>query len=409
MTLPELVSFAEAPFEIIDGDRGKNYPQRSEFTETGHCLFLSATNVTKSGFEFSECQFIDPKKDAALNKGKLQREDIVLTTRGTIGNTAYYKKSVPFNHLRINSGMVILRCDQSKLLPAYLYHFVRSPDFISQVNGLRSGVAQPQLPIRDMRRIKLALPDLPTQRKIAGILSAYDDLIENNLRRIKILEQMAQSLYREWFVHFRFPGHESATFKDSDLGRIPEGWEVKSIGDFGNVLTGKTPSKANEDFYGEDVPFLKTPDMHGQMFILGTNENLSILGAQSQAKKTLPIGSICVSCIGTIGVVSITTEPCQTNQQINSVALHDETSREFLFFWLREAKQLLENLGSNGATMGNVNKSKFEGMKLVRPSSEDLAKYHKYAESMFFHIEQLLRKIQTLRRTRDLLLNYLLD
>lgn len=223
MNSPELVAFAEAPFEIIDGDRGKNYPKQSEFTESGHCLFLSATNVTKSGFSFSECQFIDRARDAALNKGKLQRHDVVLTTRGTVGNTAYYNDAVPFDHLRINSGMVILRCDRSKLLPAYLYHFVRSPDFYSQVNGLRSGVAQPQLPIRDMRRIKLPLPDLPTQRRIAGILSAYDDLIENNLRRIKILEEMAQSLYREWFVHFRFPGHENHPRVASAQGRFRRG------------------------------------------------------------------------------------------------------------------------------------------------------------------------------------------
>jgi type I restriction enzyme S subunit len=219
---------------------------------------------------------------------------------------------------------------------------------------------------------------------------------------------MAQSLYREWFVHFRFPGHESARFTASPLGQIPEGWEVKAINDFGKVVTGKTPSKANNDYYGDDVPFLKTPDMHGQMFILQTNEYLSTSGAQSQANKTLPSGSICVSCIGTIGVVSITTEPCQTNQQINSVVIADEASREFLFFWLREAKQILENLGSNGATIGNVNKSKFEGMQLICPSDILLARFHSLAEPMFEQIERLFRKIQTLRRTRDLLLPKLL-
>ena len=286
----------------------------------------------------------------------------------------------------------------------YLYYQTKLPD----IWPIR-GAAQPFISQTDARGIEIDLPDLPTQRKIAGILSAYDDLIENNLRRIKILEQMAQSLYREWFVHFRFPGHESAKFVDSPLGKIPTGWEVKAISDFAKVVTGKTPSKANEDFFGEDIPFLKTPDMHGQMFILRTNEYLSTAGSQSQANKTLPVRSICVSCIGTIGVVSITTEPCQTNQQINSVVLVDEASREFLFFWLREAKQMLENLVSNGATMGNVNKSKFEGMKLVCPPSDLLARFHSVTEPMFEQIERLFRKIQNLRRTRDLLLPKLLS
>jgi len=184
---------------------------------------------------------------------------------------------------------------------------------------------------------------------------------------------------------------------------------VKSIQQFGTVITGKTPSKANAEFYGDDVPFVKTPDMHGNMFILGTNDRLSTAGAESQANKTLPAGSICVSCIGTIGVVSITTEDCQTNQQINSVMLANEASREFLFLRLQDAKQTLENLGATGATMGNVNKGKFEAMEIVCPPDDLLARYHRLAEPMFSEILSLFRQIQNLRRTRDLLLPRLLS
>jgi type I restriction enzyme S subunit len=255
----------------------------------------------------------------------------------------------------------------------------------------------------------MPLPPLPTQQSIAGILSAYDELIENSQRRIKILETMVCALYREWFVHFRFPGSENHPRVASALGEIPQGWEVKPIKHFGAVVTGKTPSKANADFYGDDVPFVKTPDMHGSMFLLDVNERLSIAGAKSQANKTLPIGSICVSCIGTIGVVSMTTEECQTNQQINSVILKSSASREFLFLRLQDAKQALENLGSNGATMGNVNKGKFESMEIVSPAPELLAKFHYVVKPMFSEILALSRQIQNLRRTRDLILPRLLS
>jgi type I restriction enzyme S subunit len=260
-----------------------------------------------------------------------------------------------------------------------------------------------------LKQETISLPPLSTQKRISGILSAYDELIENNQRRIKILESMARNLYREWFVHFRFPGHEKHPRVASPIGDIPQGWEVKSIQQFGTVITGKTPSKANADFYGNDVPFVKTPDMHGNMFILGTSDCLSTAGAKSQANKTLPAGSICVSCIGTIGVVSITTEDCQTNQQINSVVLANPASREFLFLRLQDSKQALENLGANGATMGNVNKGKFEAMEIVCPSDDLLACYHRLVEPMFSEILSLFRQIQNLRRTRDLLLPRLLS
>ena len=186
-------------------------------------------------------------------------------------------------------------------------------------------------------------------------------------------------------------------------------WEVKKLIEFGNVITGKTPSKANPAFYGKDIPFVKTPDMHGNMFILSSGEQLSAVGAQSQANKTIPAGSICVSCIGTIGVVSITTENCQTNQQINTVTLMNSQFREFLFFSLKGAKQTLENLGANGATMGNVNKGKFEALEVITPSDVLISRYHEFAEPLFSEILTLSRTNTNLRRTRDLLLPKLIS
>ena len=236
MGVTSVIKFENAPFEIIDGDRGKNYPKQHEFLNKGHCLFLSAKNVTNDGFIFTECQFISKEKDNSLRKGKMQPDDVVLTTRGTVGNVAYYSSRIPFDNIRINSGMVILRPEKSSVLPSYLYYFLKSTLFHQQVNSFISGVAQPQLPISDMKHMKIFIPPLKVQDKIAAILSAYDDLIENNLRRIKILEEMAQNLYREWFVNFRFPGHENTHFVDSPLGKIPEGWEIKQLGEMADQM-----------------------------------------------------------------------------------------------------------------------------------------------------------------------------
>jgi len=291
----------------------------------------------------------------------------------------------------------------------YLYYWVTRQDFTDYLSLHAKGAAYPAVSAEDIGNGEIDLPPLQVQQRIAGILSAYDELIENSQRRIKIMESMTRALYREWFVRFRFPGHENHPRVASSLGEIPQGWEVKAIKNFGKVITGKTPSKANDAYFGKDVQFLKTPDMHGSMFILNTNERLSSSGAASQANKTLPAGTICVSCIGTIGVVSITTEECQTNQQINSVVLASPVSREFLFLRLQDAKQALENLGSNGATMGNVNKGKFETMEIVSPPFDLLTRYHQIAKPMFTQILAFASQIQNLRRTRDLLLPRLLS
>jgi type I restriction enzyme S subunit len=107
-----------APLEILDGDRGKNYPAQDEFQTSGHCLFLSTKNVRVDGFDFSDCQYISKERDELLRKGKLKRNDIVLTTRGTVGNIGFFDDSVKFENIRINSGMVIIRPNEDELLPS---------------------------------------------------------------------------------------------------------------------------------------------------------------------------------------------------------------------------------------------------------------------------------------------------
>jgi type I restriction enzyme S subunit len=220
-------SLSSAAVEIIDGDRGKEYPKHSEFYDSGYCLFLNTGNVRPDGFDFSSCQFISEEKDQRLRKGRLARNDLVMTTRGTIGNVVFYDENIPYENVRINSGMVIFRADTERLHPAFLYHFLRSPDFIGQTISMRSGVAQPQFPIRDIKRVELPVPDLPIQKRIVSILSTYDDLIENNRRRMMLMEDAARQLYREWFVRLRFPGHEHTLITNG----VPEGWERKTLGD----------------------------------------------------------------------------------------------------------------------------------------------------------------------------------
>ncbi|MDD7589793.1 MAG: restriction endonuclease subunit S [Candidatus Onthomorpha sp.] len=213
--------------QIIDGDRGKNYPKNHEFFGSGYCLFLNTGNVTKEGFSFANNQFITKEKDEVLRKGKIQRGDLILTTRGTVGNIAYYTNHIKYENVRINSGMVILRVNKENVDASFLYQLVRSKESRTYINSFCTGSAQPQLPIKNLSQICFEIPSLSTQHRIATILSRYDSLIENYQKQIKLLEEAAQRLYKEWFVDFHFPGYENAMIVDG----VPEGWEKKKVGD----------------------------------------------------------------------------------------------------------------------------------------------------------------------------------
>jgi len=165
----EYIRFGKA-IEIIDGDRGVNYPKQEEFYETGECLFLNAGNVTKNGFDFSSCSYITKEKDQVLRKGKLQTGDVVLTTRGTVGNVAFLNETLTFAPMRINSGMVILR-NLGIVSPEYIYTTLRHEGLQKAMMMYASGSAQPQLPIKDMRRIKIIKPDDVTMERFTEFVS----------------------------------------------------------------------------------------------------------------------------------------------------------------------------------------------------------------------------------------------
>ena len=158
---------------IIDGDRGKNYPKQDEFFDTGHCLFLNAKNVTAIGFSFENCMFITEEKDNSLRKGKLVRGDVVLTTRGTLGNLAFYDDSVPFENVRINSGMVILRMKKNIVTEVFFIE-----QFKLQLQSIKekiaSGSAQPQLPISTMNKIQILLAPIELQEQFAAFVNQVD-------------------------------------------------------------------------------------------------------------------------------------------------------------------------------------------------------------------------------------------
>jgi len=372
-------------------------------------VFLGIKNITEDGsLDLSDIRHISPSEYPKWTKRVVpQGNDIVFSYEATLHRYAI----IPDDFIGcLGRRMALIRPNLEKINTNYLYYYFFTDLWRNEVaRYILIGSTVDRIPLTKFPDFEVVLPDLKTQNNIASILSAYDDLIENNQRRIRILEEMAQNLFREWFVHFRYPGHENIPLTDSPLGPIPDGWEICKLKDFGRVITGKTPSTRKPEYYGGDIPFVKTPDMHGNAIIFNAEQKLTQLGAESQSNKYIPSESILVSCIGTIGVVSITACECQTNQQINSLIPYDDWTKIYLYQVCRGLKETLMGLGSTGATMGNVNKGKFEGIDILKPDLKILKKYHAICSPQMALIESLLRINCNLAKSRNLILPKLIS
>lgn len=359
---------------------------------------IQRKNVTKTVDTYYNGEIV-----GKLEKYILQQNDflIAMTGAGSVGrvgkmhdnNTTYL----------VNQRVAIIR--PTKADANFLYYWFSMPFVEKHLYSLGIGAGQPNISAKDILKLKIKIPNRNIQTKIADILSTYDNLIENNSKRIKILEQMAENLYKEWFVRFRFPGCETTTFKSG----IPSNWIIKKLKDFGRIETGKTPSTAKPENYGNAYLFVKTPDMHGNIFVIKTEEMLSKIGSNSQIKKLLPINSIMVSCIGSAGIVAINTKPAHTNQQINSIVLDKPYELEWLYFTCKELKGTIQSFGANGATMTNLSKGKFEKLKVYYPTPEIISKFHQMVEPMFSELKSLLTVNENLIKQRDLLLPRLMS
>ncbi len=190
--------------EIIDGDRGVNYPNISDFHDDGYCLFLNTKNVRPNGFAFESTMFITAEKDKKLRKGKLERDDVVMTTRGTIGNIGLYSEDVPFDNIRINSGMLIFRPNKQEILPTFLFELLRSKIVKEQIRRQTTGAAQPQLPIKTLVNFKIPVPKkLEDQQALVSRLNAFEPETQRlesiYQRKLAALDELKKVLLHQAF------------------------------------------------------------------------------------------------------------------------------------------------------------------------------------------------------------------
>ena len=307
----------------------------------------------------------------------------------------------------------------------------------------RSGTF-PQITFDAIAYFPVKIPPLTEQKAIAHILGSLDDKIELNRQMNETLEAMAQALFKSWFVDFdpvidnalaagnaipdeffeRAEQRKGIEKKDSsdiqglfpdefefteEMGWIPKGWGTSEVNGFGQVVCGKTPSKQKAEYYGNDISFIKIPDMHNVAWATTTIDNLSFEGSNSQKNKLIPKGSICVSCIATVGKVLMTSRDAHTNQQINSLIPAEKNTLYYLYSSFLGMEKILQDLASGGAVTLNLNTSNFSKIKLILPPNPVLDAYDSSVSSLYEKNLKSLIQNQELAKLRDTLLPKLMS
>lgn len=293
---------------------------------------------------------------------------------------------------------IIRSIDENKLVNRYLYFALRPQ--LDLLRSISTGAATKFLTLTILNEIELKLPPLPTQRKIASILSAYDDLIENNTRRIKVLEEMAQMIYREWFVKFCFPGHENVRMVDSTMGRIPEVWEVKRLTDDCNIIMGQSPKSEFYNEEGNGLPFHQGVTDFGDRFptdrVYCTVEN-----------RIAEAGDILFSVRAPVGRLNIAIRKMVIGRGLS--AIRSKTGNQaFVLQQLKEQFKETDLMGG-GTIFKAVTKEDVHGIKMLVPVDSLIQKFEKTMQPIFRELEILSHKNINLRKTRDLLLPKLIS
>ena len=297
-----------------------------------------------------------------------------------------------------------------KVEPSFLYYSLRPRKNELLSLGATTGVRTPILNKSTFCDLKVKLPPLPVQRRIAGILSTYDDLIENSQRRIKILEAMARGLYREWFVHFRFPGHEGHPRVASAVGEIPAGWEVRTVADSFEILGGGTPSRKEPKYWdGGTIQWFAPSDLTraGTMFMDDSSDHITERGLAESSARLFPARSVMLTSRATIGAIAVNTYQACTNQGFITCIPNERVPLFFLFHWLTENVPTFQRMAS-GATFKEISRGVFKTIEFIQPPDKLVVRFENSVVPLAEQVLTLQRQIQTLRRTRDLLLPRLL-
>lgn len=396
-------TLGELSLNIQTGPFGSQLHQ-ADYSETGIPVVMPKNLVNGKITEESIAR-VSSEHVNRLSRHKIEIGDILYSRRGDVGKCAYATERE--KGWLCGTGCLRVTIDSTKADSKYIFYRLLMPETIGWVEKHAIGATMLNLNTSILSNIQLLVPSIKEQHKIVSILSAYDDLIENNQKQIKLLEEAAQRLYKEWFVDLRFPGYETTPISNG----IPQGWEKLSAESFFNITIGKTPPRAENQWFTDmykGVPWVSISDMGDcGIFIFKTTEGLTNEAVEKHKVKIIPAGTILLSFKLTVGRVSIATTNMCTNEAIAHFRLLNEQQREYVYCYLKNYHY--DSLGSTSSISKAVNSKIIKAMPFVLPDDGLIEKFSKITAPLFNQILIKQKAILELKEARDRLLPKLMS
>ena len=395
---------------ITDGEHGT-----IQNDNDGRYFLLSNKNIINGQIIISDAdRRINKESFSKINKRtKLENGDLVISTVGVLGKLAIIKaENLNYDFQR---SVGIVKCDEKKINTKYLYYYLNTQFVQNRLNHLSKGAVQKCLFISDLKNLEIDFPDLPTQQKIASVLSALDDKIELNNRINVELEAMAKTLYDYWFVQFDFPNEEAKPYKSSGgkmvynetLKReIPEGWEVKKLKKVLKTYLGGTPSTKNLEYWRGNIPWLNSGEV-ANFPLINTEQFISKEAVKNSSTKFLKKGSVLLSITRHLRVNILGIDAC-VNQSVAGIEENEKFKYPYIYFFLINDINRLMSLRS-GAQQPHINKETVDTIPFLVPSENILNKYYIIATPIFEKIFNNAKQNQELSALRDWLLPMLMN
>ena len=359
---------------------------------------IRTTNIKNGFIDLDDVRYVtEDVFNKWTRRSKPQYGDIVLTREAPVGEVGRFTSSD--DRVFLGQRIFHYRPNPQKLDWNYLTYILQSPQVQGRFKGMGFGATVDHVRVRDAEKLPIPCPPIEVQKRIGSTLSTYDDLIENNRRRIQLLEQAARLLYKEWFVQLRFPGYEHTKIKDG----VPEGWKKKSAFAMMEVLSGGTPKTTNPSYWDGGIPFFTPKDATDFAYAYDTEKFLTEDGLKNCNSKLYPKDTVFITARGTVGKINLAQRPMAMNQSCYALVSHPPLNQYFLYFALVNGVEQFRSRAV-GVVFDAIIRDTFNLIPFVVPNEKLVSAFWEHTSRILKQIDNLSGQIRELQKARDLLL-----